>query len=163
MPSRIIAIVAASVASVILLASSIDTIAADRKGWLTDAPDDAARWKRIERYVGGFSTAMAVVGERYTSVQSALKAENWELARYHWRYLKRATEQGILRRPKRAPNANTMFLDTAWPAFDEALKTGDRTRILSAYQDATAACQACHVAEGKAFMNNQPMFQVTID
>ncbi|MEO1205638.1 MAG: hypothetical protein AAFV45_04845 [Pseudomonadota bacterium] len=149
-------------AAIVVLASSWIAVSGERKGWLTDAPDDATRWARMEKYVGGFSTAMAVVGDRFVSVQGALKDENWQLARYHWRYLKRATEQGILRRPKRAANTNAMFLETAWPEFDAALQTADKAVILSAYEDAAAACQSCHVAENVDFMNDQPMFRVEL-
>ena len=130
-------------------------------GWLTGAPDEASRVERLERYLRGFDQPMWEVGERYQSVEQALRDENWALARYHWKKIKTTIEGGLMKRPARRANAELMFLGQPWADFDAALASGEPSRIEPAFAHVKAACMACHAAENVAFMNDQPLFRTT--
>lgn len=127
--------------------------------WLRNVPDDAARFERLENYLGGFSSAMWEVGERYRHVHEALEAYNLDLARYHWEKIRGAIRGGYMKRPARQPNADQLFLDTAWPVLQQALEDDDGEAARRAFNQARTACMACHVAERVPFMNDQPLFR----
>ena len=131
--------------------------------WLLDAASDEERFARIEKMFAGFSGAMAEVGARYQHTYDAIVDENYPLASYHWDKLGAAIELGYLRRPARAANAKTMFLQSSWPELRQALATDDKKAIQASFLQARAACMACHAAEQVPFMNNQPLFRVTAE
>ena len=128
-------------------------------GWIVGADNDRERFERIESYLGGFSAAMWETGYRYERVREAIEDESYELAAYHWDKIRSAIRNGYKKRPARQPNADAIFLDSAWPTLDEALKSGNSERIQNALSGARAACMACHEAEGVGFMNDMWMFR----
>jgi len=128
-------------------------------GWLTGAPDEATRNERLERYLRGFDQPMWEVGERYRHVEQALQDENWALAQYHWKKIRRTIEGGLMKRPARRANAELLFLGKPWDDLNVALESGDPLRISPAFAQAKGACMACHAAENVAFMNDQPLFR----
>ncbi|KSF66371.1 hypothetical protein AO941_20930 [Pseudomonas aeruginosa] len=99
------------------------------------------------------------VGERYRHVEQALRDENWDLAAYHWEKIRTTIEGGLMKRPKRRPNAEALFLGEPWNAMHEALESRDRARIAPAFARAKGACMACHAAEQVPFINDQPLFR----
>lgn len=113
----------------------------------------------LEGYLGGFSSAMAEVGRRYSSVHQAIEDENWALADYHWQKIASAIRGGYLKRPARQGNADSLFLEPAWPLLHEALEGQNPDTIRDAFMQARTACMACHVAERVPFMNDQPLFR----
>lgn len=125
--------------------------------WLVDA-DEQVRAERLSSYLGGFSSAMWEVGERYQHAVQAIRDENFELAHYHWDKIGDAIRGGYMKRPGRQANADLMFLDTIWASFLETLNSGDSDAIRDQFPSARAACMACHVAEEVGFMNEQPIF-----
>ncbi|MEE2000353.1 hypothetical protein QWY20_02720 [Alkalimonas sp. MEB108] len=131
--------------------------------WLLEAASDKERFARIEKMFAGFSGAMAEVGARYQHSYDAIVDENYPLATYHWDKLGAAIELGYFRRPGRADNAKTMFLQTAWPELTQALADGDKTKIQRSFLQARSACMACHAAEQVPFMNEQPLFRQTAE
>ncbi|HEJ2567843.1 TPA: hypothetical protein ACKR7L_001415 [Pseudomonas aeruginosa] len=128
-------------------------------GWLSGAPDQATRDERLERYLRGFDQPMWEVGERYRHVEQALRDENWALAAYHWEKIRTTIEGGLMKRPKRRPNAEALFLGEPWKAMHEALESRDPARIAPAFARAKGACMACHAAEKVPFINDQPLFR----
>lgn len=128
-------------------------------GWLLEAPSDQERFDRLQDYLGGFSSAMWEVGERFDSVYVAIVEENYPLADYHWAKIADAIRGGALKRPAREANSNALFLEGAWVEMRQALDTGNVDTVRAAYESARHACMNCHIAEGVAFMNDQPILR----
>lgn len=118
--------------------------------WLSGTVDE--RFQSVGDQLGGFSQTMLEVGLRYGELYWAVEDGNWRLAEYQAEKIGDATERGIVRRPGRAQSARTLFLDGPLPRFQEALEGRDRERIRSAFDELTAACNACHVAEDMEFV-----------
>ncbi len=125
--------------------------------WLVDVDEDT-RAERLSSYLGGFSAAMWEVGERYQRMVQAIRDENLELAAYHWDKIGLAIRGGYMKRPARQANADKLFMDEVWPRYLDTLKSGDTRAAREGFDQARAACVACHVAEDVGFMNRQPMF-----
>jgi hypothetical protein len=133
------------------------TLTAQADDWLIDADEDT-RAERLSSYLGGFSSAMWEVGERWERMARAIRDENHELAHYHWDKIGDAIRGGYMKRPARQANADALFLDGIWKVYLETLESGDGEAIRKQFGQARDACMACHVAEDVPFMNNQPMF-----
>lgn len=127
-------------------------------GWLGSAASDAERFRELERYLGGFSSAMWETGERYRYVHQALRDENFELAAYHWDKIGDAIRNGYRKRPGRQENSDAIFLDAVWERVLVEFQDGKAEAAWAAFEQGRAACQACHEAEDVAFVNAQPMF-----
>lgn len=122
--------------------------------WLSGAVDE--RFQAVGDQLGGFSQTMLEVGLRYGELHWAVQDGNWRLAEYQAEKIGDAIERGIIRRPGRAPSARDLFLDGPLPEFEEALEGRNREQIRSAFNELTAACNACHVAEDMAFVEIGP-------
>jgi hypothetical protein len=129
--------------------------------WLLNAPDDDARFKLLQRYLRGFDQPMWEVGERFQSIYDALGDQNYELAAYHWEKIKVTIVNGYLKRPKRQINAETLFVNGAYEAVLEGLRSKDQAKAWDAFALAHNTCQSCHEAERVAFINDQPLFRRT--
>ena len=68
-----------------------------------------------------------------------------------------------MKRPRRAASAEAVFLGSPWDAIDRQLQQHNRASALAAYTRASAACQACHVAENVGYFNRQPLFERELD
>jgi hypothetical protein len=126
--------------------------------WITDAPSDAERFERIQKYLRGFDETMHEVGERFEKVHEAIEAENYDLALYHWDKIKLTIENGLMKRPARKANAEALFLDTTWANTQKAFASRDKAQVWQGFELARGACMACHAAEKVEFINNQPLF-----
>lgn len=126
-------------------------------GWITGAPDDAARFERVERYLRGFDQPMWEVGDRYEKLHEALERGNYELALYHWDKIKLTIENGTLKRPARKANAEAMLLSSHWATVREGIASGDADRAWKAFDLARTACMSCHVAEKVGYFNDQSL------
>ena len=126
--------------------------------WLQDAESDAERFKKLEVYLRGFDQPMWEVGERYRILYYSIKDKNWKLANYQWLKIKRTIKTGLMKRPKRAPNAKAMFLETIWPKLDTSINSQEYKRIEENFMIARQACMNCHIAEKVGYMNNQSLF-----
>ncbi len=129
--------------------------------WLLEAKDDEQRFQRIQIYAGGTYEQMWQIGYRYEQVYRAIIDENWELASHHWKKLRSVFDVALIKRPRRTPNAEVMFLDTMWAQFEEALQGGDTEDIRQTFLTEREACIACHVAEKMPFLNDTPVFRDT--
>lgn len=131
-----------------------------QEGWLAVADSDEQRILLLQKYLRGFDQPMWEVGERYQSMYTALSRNNPELAAYHWEKIRVTIENGIMKRPKRAKNAKSLFLEPIWPDVMADLKSGDSVKVRQAFNKAKAGCMSCHAAEQVGFMNNQPLFDL---
>jgi hypothetical protein len=129
--------------------------------WLDDADTDADRFRKLEIYLRGFDQPMLEVGQRYLALYDAIKDKNWGLADYHWDKVKVTINGGLMKRPKRTRNAESMFLDVAWPAMDKAIKSKDEGRIREQFGAVRETCMECHEKEKVPFMNESPIFRAT--
>jgi hypothetical protein len=118
--------------------------------WLSGTVDE--RFRKVGEQLGGFSHTMQDVALRYRELHWAVEDRNWEYARYQAEKIEATIEAGIVRRPGRAASARDLFLDGPAPDLREALDSGDEARIRRARSELTAACNACHVAEGMPFI-----------
>lgn len=133
---------------------------ASSNDWLLSANDDNTRFELLQKQLRGFDQPMWEVGERFERLHGALLRGNHALAAYHWEKIRTTIENGIAKRPKRAANAQALFLDSLWADVDAALKSDDAGMAWAAFGRARAACMACHVAEKVEFMNDQPVFDL---
>src|SRR3990167_6708019 len=129
-------------------------------GWLLADKDQDDRFALIQRQFRGFDQPMWEVGERYVKLHEALERENPELAAYHWEKIKTTIENGVEKRPARGANAELFLLGGPWAEIHADLRSGERKRAWAGFDRARAACQACHEAEGVAYMNDQSIFDL---
>jgi hypothetical protein len=129
--------------------------------WLLNADSDTERFKKLQTYLRGFDQPMWEVGERYERVYQALGDGNYELAEYHWEKIKSTITTGYMKRPKRQPNADAMFVKNVYDPILAAIKSKDAKKAWEGFELGRAACMSCHEAEQVGFMNNQPLFRRT--
>jgi hypothetical protein len=91
----------------------------------------------------------------------AIIDENWALADLHWLKLSAVFNVALMKRPRRTPNAEAMFLDSSWGQFNEALKSRDTGTIRQSFLAQRGVCMACHIAEKMPFLNDAPIFRDT--
>jgi len=127
------------------------------EGWILGAENDAARFELLQDDAGGFGRAMFEASIRYERLYEALTDGNYELARHHWDTIEASIGNGIVRRPGRAPNAEAIFL-AQWETIDAAFESADQATARAAFMTAREACMACHVAEERAYLNDQRLF-----
>ena len=128
--------------------------------WILNADSSEERFQLIQGYLRGFDQPMWEVGERYEKVHEALTRENYQLAGYHWRKIRTTIQNGYLKRPKRKPNADSIFFNGTWESVKEAFDSADKETAWNAFGEAKRACMACHQAEGVSYMNNQSLFEL---
>lgn len=127
-------------------------------GWLLGAETDAKRFELLQDDAGGFGRAMLEVSVRYERMYQAVEIGNLELAGHYWDGIKGSIENGTVRRPGRAANAEKELLASRWDEVDAVFKGTDTAAAQTAFMTARAACMSCHVAEGREYLNRQPLF-----
>ena len=100
----------------------------------------------IENQFRGFDMAMVETGYRYQELYWAGQDENWEYADYQLEKIRKAIENGLERRPKRAKSAEH-FLTVALPEMGNALEKRDTTVFNKNFQMLTNSCISCHAIE----------------
>jgi hypothetical protein len=131
-------------------------------GWLLSQPNDAQRFRLVQQQFGGFERSMWEVGERFRRIHEALQRRNFELAEYHWDKIGSTISSGIVRRPKRAANAQAMFLGGNFKSIAADIEKRDYAVAAAAFDRAKGVCIACHQAENVAWVNDQPLFELTL-
>ncbi len=109
--------------------------------------DSNERWTTVARQLRGLDVAMVEMGYRYEELYWAGADANWAFAHYQLTKMKLTLENALVRRPKRRPSAEALFL----PSLDEmkrAVAGKERRGFEEAFAGLTAACNSCHVAEG---------------
>lgn len=130
--------------------------------WLLRAEDDEARFLLIQQQFRGFDQPMWEVGERFSRMHEALTRGNPELAAYHWEKIRTTIENGVAKRPGRRANAEQFLLNGLWAEVNADLTSNDIGRAWRGFERATAACKGCHQAEQVPYMNNQPIFDLSV-
>jgi hypothetical protein len=131
--------------------------------WLLDANDDTERFRRLEIVASGTDKPMWEVGHRFGEVHVAIQKDNWELASYHWEKIRNLTRVAGLKRPKRTPNLENMFLESGvWSAMNDAILSRDRAKMKSQFLTTRQVCMACHLAEKLGFINDSSVFDQTV-
>ncbi len=124
-----------------------------KSNWLLDTKSDEQKFKKIQKQFRGFDLAMVEVGYRFNSLYFAINDKNYDLAHYQLDKIKKAMQNGIIRREKRAKNAKDMFLDTQYKLMSKALSTKDAKNIQQEYTNTKNTCNACHIAENVPFIH----------
>jgi cytochrome c1 len=130
--------------------------------WLLNEKDPVQRTLKLEQYLRGFDQPMLEVGQRYQSLYQALLDNNYGFAEYQWKKIKTTIKNGIMKRPKRADNANSMLLNNAWADINADFISKNQSQAWQGFQKATSVCMACHIAEKVEFVNNQPLFRLKV-
>ena len=141
-------IIMISLLSTSLFANSYST----SSEWLMETNSSSEKFEKIQKQFRGFDLAMVEVGYRFNSFYFALKEQNYPLANYQWDKIKKAIDNGVMRRPKRKENSQTMFLDTQFKNMREAIVKKDQKLIWQEYNNTKVSCNACHVAEKVPFI-----------
>lgn len=102
--------------------------------------------KSIENQFRGFDMAMVETGYRYQELYWAGQDENWEYADYQIEKIRKAIENGLERRPKRAKSAEH-FLTVALPEMEKALEKRGTVVFNKNFQMLTNSCISCHATE----------------
>ncbi len=102
---------------------------------------------------------MAQVGRRFETTGRAAVANRWELVEFEASELGELFEDDVpgAALPKEGPTAHipataTAFLQTQVPALEGAAKARDAKKFAEAFATAAAACNGCHTASAKAFI-----------
>ena len=120
-----------------------DTLA--QNAWIQGDSDE--RWTTMVKQLRGLDVAMVEIGYRYGELSWAGADANWVYADYQLTKMRLALEDALVRRPKRRPSAEELFL----PSLDEmrrAVNAKERRGFEEAFAELTSACNSCHVAEG---------------
>ncbi len=153
------AVTLAVIAAIPITAVSAEEGFQGARDWVSGAPDQLTKDKRLEKYLRGFDQPMWEVGERYDRVEQALRDENYKLAQYHWGKIKTTLNNGLMTRPARRANAEAIFLNSTWAEVRDAFASEDMAQAKAGFAKAKGACMACHAAEKVPYMNEQPLFQ----
>jgi hypothetical protein len=102
---------------------------------------------------------MVEVGRRFELAGRAVSANRFELAEFEASELAELFESDVQRAalPKEGPTAHIApmaraFLETNAPELKKAAASRDRAVFADAFRRTAAACNACHVASAKAFI-----------
>jgi cytochrome c553 len=93
----------------------------------------------------GLGTVMMEYGRRLAQVYYAIKAGNWDMAKYQLDEMLEIQEVGETTRPKRAPMLKA-FEDGYLKALDAAITAQDKAKATAALNGAITGCNACHAA-----------------
>jgi hypothetical protein len=119
-------------------------------GWLAGTVDQ--KFETVAKQLRGFDMAMAETGYRYNELYWAAQDDNWGYADYQVKKIRTAVENGLQRRPKRAPSAET-FLKVMLPAIEEAITRRDSALLRERIGALRSTCNACHQAEKVEFVH----------
>lgn len=109
--------------------------------------------KTIEKHFRGFDMAMVETGFRYTELYWAGQDQNWDYALYQLDKIRVAIENGIERRPLRAPSSQS-FLQNSIPAMKEAINKKDTASFSNGFRIFQSSCRSCHIAEKVPFIQS---------
>jgi hypothetical protein len=107
----------------------------------------------------GLGEVMSLVGRRFEAAGRSFNAGRYELAAFEVDELGEIFEEDIPKAtlPKEGPTAQIpamakAFLATNVPELAQAAASKDRVKFAGAFEHAAAACNACHAASAKAFI-----------
>ena len=128
------------------------------------AEDLATRVKALEGLIPDQAHIMADVGEHFTNLWFAGRAENWPLADFYLSETKSHLHWAVRRIPIRKDKAGRdINLTSILEAFENSQLTQlkqtidrkDRPRFEALYKESLTACYSCHKAADKPFLRPQ--------
>ncbi len=93
----------------------------------------------------GLGTVMIEYSNRLARLWFAVKADNWDMAKYQLDEMVEIQEVGETTRPNRAEMLKA-FEDKALTALDQALLAQDKAAFTQAFNDAVNGCNSCHAS-----------------
>ncbi len=114
-------------------------------GWIHGS--ESERWAQAEKHFRGLDMAMVEIGYRYQELHWAGHDGNWPFAAYQLEKIGLSLDRALERRPKRRASAEELFLPVLQDV-GESIEFKDPVRFRSSFAEMTAACNACHEAEG---------------
>ena len=130
--------------------------------WLLDAENDTERFRRIQTALGGSDMQMVQIGHRFLEMHGAIRKGNVEMGLYHLGKIRDYMNVMGMKRPRRTPNLEGMFLESGtWEAMEAAFKSSDPEKMRRQFQVMRETCMACHVAEKVGFLNDSSVFSQT--
>ncbi len=123
-----------------------------KSNWLIETKTDEEKFKKIQKQFRGFDLAMVEVGYRFNTFYFSLQDKNYDLAQYQLDKIKKAIKNGVIRRPARKKNSETMFLKSQYKMMSQALKSKDIQQIEKEYTRTKNLCNRCHKAEKVPFI-----------
>ena len=145
--------VAACLAALFLATLSGCGGASSRRGsehWLKGSVDD--RFDAVEKQLRGFDMAMVETDYRYQELYWAMEDANWLYAEYQVQKIRYTIENGLVRRPKRAPNARKMIFGIL-DELEQTIAAKDPKKLRENFETLTEQCNNCHSAEGLPFFH----------
>jgi len=132
----------------------------------SQAPSEnlAARVKALEDLIPSQSHMMADVGDHFTNLWFAGKAENWPLADFYLSETRSHLHWAVRRIPIRKDNrGQDVNLGNILEAFENSQLTQlkgtidhkDKTAFEKAYRDSLTVCYSCHKAADKPYLRPQ--------
>jgi len=124
----------------------------------------AARVKALEDLIPSQSHMMADVGDHFTNLWFAGKAENWPLADFYLgetkSHLRWAVRRIPIRKDNRGQDVNLVNILEAFENSQLAQLKGtidrkDRTAFEKAYKESLTMCYSCHKAADKPYLRPQ--------
>ncbi|APD06763.1 hypothetical protein UJ101_01244 [Flavobacteriaceae bacterium UJ101] len=115
---------------------------------------EAKKLQTIEKQFRGFDMAMVETGYRYQELYWAGQDENWEYAAYQVEKIKKAIENGLERRPKRAQSAQH-FLQQVLPGMKVVINQRNKAGFEQEFDKITVNCNQCHTMEKVPFFKVQ--------
>ncbi len=97
----------------------------------------------------GLGTVMIEYGDRFSRMYFAMKAGNWDMAKYQRDEMVEIQEVAESTRPARAPMLKA-FEASHLDALDKAIAAKDAKAFEVAYSGAVASCNACHAGSNSA-------------
>lgn len=116
--------------------------------WIKGTEEE--KLKIVEKQFRGFDNAMVETGYRFQELYWAGQDQNWEYASYQLEKIKLAIENGLQRRPKRAPSAEP-FLNATLPEMVKAVSQKDTSVFNLGFRLLTSNCNGCHDKEKLSF------------
>lgn len=130
--------------------------------WLLDADDDMERFRRLQTAFGGSDMQMAQIGQRYFEIYHAIIRNNPEMALYHLEKIRDYMNVMGMKRPRRTPNLEGMFIESGtYASMREALESKDNQAMRQQFMAMRETCMACHIAERVGFLNDSSVFHQT--
>jgi hypothetical protein len=130
----------------------------------TPADRLAAQVKALEDLLPSQSHMMADVGEHFTNLWFAGRAENWPLADFYLSearsHLRWAVRRIPVRKDSRGQDVNLVkileaFENSQLTGLKQTLDRKDRTGFESVYKESLTVCYSCHKAADKPYLRPQ--------
>ena len=129
--------------------------------WLLRAPTEVDRARLLEQQLRGFDVAMWEVSARFGFLHAALVRQNYPFAIYQWDKIETSIRNALVRRPAKTTHAQEYLLGKTSTEIRTGFASGNSAKAWNAFSRAKFACQACHGAEGVAYVNASPTFELS--